>query len=368
MSTHPHHSRPSLAASRRIRIVLVAAMVALLAGALAACGSTGDEGQASAGPAGAPGKGKSLVVVSAQKAGDKGPIDDVVNGMKRAQAQLGVKARFIEVTDPSNFEATLRNLGQLKTSIVVAIFPDWAKSIKEVAPKYPDTKFIFLYADPYTPTIPNVRTVAYGTNQASYLAGVLAAKVTDSKKVGFITGLAIPNLNADFHAFEEGVRSVDAGLDIKAAAAGSWEDPAKGRLVAAAMLGKGIDTILSLAGGTSLGVIQAAADRNGHVIYDTTPPPAGTPGANSVIGTAVFRYGKSLFNNVQAALQSGWHGGHAVEGVKEDVAGLDLSQPFLQSGQADAVSRVKAAERALTESREEIASGKLVIKHDTSPF
>jgi basic membrane protein A len=213
-----------------------------------------------------------------------------------------------------------------------------------------------------------VRTVAYGTNQAAYLAGVLTARVTQKDTVGFITGLAIPNLNADFHAFEAGVHSINPDLNVKGVAAGTWDDPAKGRLVGSAMIGQGVDTILTLAGGTSAGVMQAAEQRGAFVIYDTTPPQPGTPGEKSVIGTAVFRYGLSLYDNVQQALQPGWRGGHAVEGVKENVAGLDLSQHFLQVGDPAVVKRIKDAQPTLDKARQAIASGQTTIVHDTSPF
>jgi basic membrane protein A len=339
-----------------------------LSALLAACGSDDKATGSTSGGGGGSASGKTLAVVSAQKAGDKGPVDDLVAGMHRCEQELGIKARFIEATDPSSFNTTLTNLCQAKTSIVAVIFPDFVESVKAVAPTFPDTKFVFLYADPYKPTIPNVRTVAYQTNQASYLAGVLAARVTQKDTVGFITGLAIPNLNADFHAYEAGAKSVNSSLKVKGVAAGSWDDPAKGRLVGTAMIGQGVDTILALAGGTSAGVMQAAAQRDAYVIYDTTPPTPGTPGETAVIGTAVFRYGLSLFDNVQQALASGWRGGHAVEGVKEDVAGLDLSQSFLDNGDAEVVRRIDGAKATLDTTRAAISSGDTVIAHNTSPF
>jgi basic membrane protein A and related proteins len=379
METYQHRDSdgegPPLTRRKLIKKGSVAVGVAglVLSALLAACGSSGGGGGGDAtasasGGGGAIGAGKTLAVVSAQKAGDKGPVDDLVAGMKKSAADFGVKARFIEATDPSSFNTTLTDLCQAKTSMVAVIFPDFVESVKAVAPNCPDTRFIFLYSDPYRPTIPNVRTVAYGTNQASYLAGVLAAKVTQKNTVGFITGLAIPNLNADFHAFEAGAHSINPGLKVKGVAAGTWDDPAKGRLVANAMIGQGIDTILTLAGGTSAGVMQAAEQRGAHVIYDTTPPEPGTPGEKSVIGTAVFRYGLSLYNNVKEALQPSWRGGPAVEGVKENVAGLDISQHFLQIGDPAVVNRIKAAQPTLEKVRQAIASGQTKIPHDTSPF
>ncbi len=344
-----------------------------LSALLAACGSSSSGSGTTAaktggGGGGSLGAGKSLAVVSAQKAGDHGPVDDLVAGMNRSGQAFGIKTRFIEATDPSSYTTTLTNLCEAKTSIVSVIFPDFVDSVKAVAPRFPDTKFIFLYADPYRPTIPNVHTVGYGTNQAAYLAGVLIARVTQKDTVGFITGLAIPELNSDYHAFVDGVHSVNPQLNVKGVAAGSWEDPAKGRLVATAMIGQGVDSILALAGGTSAGVMQAAQQQGAHLIYDTTPPTPGTPGEPSVMGTAVFHYGLSLYENVQKALQPGWTGGHTIEGVKENVAGLEISPHFLKIGDPAVVKRIKAAVPLLDRTRAGIASGQIVVAHNTASF
>ena len=340
-----------------------------LSALLAACG--GDEGAtttAAAGGGGKLGAGKSLALVSAEKAGDQGPVDDLVTWLKRCDQDFGIKTRFIEATDPSSYESTLRGLCQAKTAIIAMVFPNFVDSVKAVAPEYPDTKFVFLYADPYKPTLANVRTIAYGTSEAAYLGGVLAASVTSKKQVGYITGVAIPNVNSDFHAFEAGVKSVNPAIGVKGAAVGSFTDPVKARQVAAALYGSGIDVALTSAGGASLGVMKAAAEHNGLLIYDTIAPVPGTPGDDHVIGTTVFKYGQSLHGQVKQALSAGWRAGAIEEGVKEKVADLELSEAYLSKGDPAVVERIQSAVKVVDKDRDAIASGALVIKHDTSAF
>ena len=103
----------------------------------------------------------------------------------------------------------LRTLGDAGASIVLGTFPVISEAFKAVAPLYPDTKWIQLFGDAVDPPIANLVTVSYDYYLGCYLSGIFAAQVSQSKQIGYIGGISIPPLNADFNALKAGVHAVD---------------------------------------------------------------------------------------------------------------------------------------------------------------
>jgi basic membrane protein A and related proteins len=290
----------------------------------------------------------------------------MIAGMRRSGADFGLRTRFIEALDPSSYANTLSSLGANGTTLVAIVFPDFEAAVKSVAPRFPNTKFLFLYADPYKPKIANVRTVFFDIPPATYLAGVLAAHVTKTKKVAMLNGMADPTVSAQYHGYVAGVKSVDPTIQVKGPLVGSYEDPTKGAEVARALFNDGADVLLTNASGSNTGVPKLAHELGRHVIYDTTLP-AGN--AETIMGVAFQHYGLALYDQVRSALKDPrWAGGPTSVGLKEGIMGVQLSPAFLQQGAPEVVARVKAAAPILARVREQIISGAVKVPNDTSPI
>ncbi|GII92783.1 BMP family ABC transporter substrate-binding protein [Sinosporangium siamense] len=317
------------------------ALGALLSGlVLAGCASTSGQ----AGQAQDAADGKTVALVTPQKAGDNGPTDNLVAGLDRLK-EAGYTTRFVAATDPSSHESTLRSLAQAGTSVIVVSFSEFIQPIKAVAPEFPDTRFVHIYADPYKPTIPNVQTVVFDTRAPSYLAGVLAATVSKTGVIGFVGGTAIPPLYADFHAFEAGAKATRSDISIKSAYVGSFGDPVKGQQIAQTMFNNKVDVILAYAGGSSLGVVRAADQAGAHVIYDNAETPET---AGSVIAVASQHYGDTMARNVLTIPAGTWKAGEIVAGLAEDGT-------FLKpAAQLDSVKQGAAEVRAAFETVEDV--------------
>jgi basic membrane protein A len=97
--------------------------------------------------------GKLVALVHTQAAGDNGPIDDMIAHLKALGKADHFPIRAIYASDPSTYQSILSTLAGAGAGIIVTTFDEMADPIKAVAPGYPHTKFIQLYADPFTPPI-----------------------------------------------------------------------------------------------------------------------------------------------------------------------------------------------------------------------
>ena len=94
--------------------------------------------------------------------------------------------------------------------------------------------------------------------------GVAAAMASRSGKVGFIGGVDSPLIRRFALGYVEGARYVNPGIEVYQDMTGTtpaaWDDPARGGELARGQFARGVDVVYAAAGGTGLGVYQAAED------------------------------------------------------------------------------------------------------------
>jgi basic membrane protein A len=119
-------------------------------------------------------------------------------------------------------------------------------------------------------------------HQGAYLAGVLAAKTTQTKVVGIVVSGEPPSWNSQSAAFAQGVRATNPALRIVYAVIGpaAYSDAAGGRRVTESVIGAGADVIFGQGDGASFGMLQAVETKQStsggkvwfiDVIGDKTP-------------------------------------------------------------------------------------------------
>ena len=367
--------------SRRICAALLVA-AALLA---AACGSDDDGGDAAPEPTAAPttaapepepadepepeptaapttaapepepAEPLSVALVANQKAGDLGPIDDLVRGLERVEADFDADTTFIEATDPSTFETTLRNLANQGTDIIAVTFPPMQDAVVAVAPDFPDTRFIHVFG--FEGGVDNLVSVGFDYYKGTYLAGILAGALNTTGKVGFVGGVSIPPLNADYNAFVAAAQTQNADITGEAAFADSFEDPAKGRELGAALYDGGVEIIMTDAAATDLGVIQAAEEKGGYVIggsvnYFDSP---------AVIASVLLYWDEVLYSQVGHAVSDDYTPGYVGAGVAEGGVDLVVNPDFLENGPAEMVEIISATLAEIDEARSQIKDGSLEV-------
>jgi basic membrane protein A and related proteins len=192
---------------------------------------------------------------------DKSFNEAAFNGAERWKTETGGSYKELEMQSEAQREQALRRLAESGANPVVMTGFAFGDVLATVAPDYPNTKFaiIDMVVDQ-----PNVQSVVFTEEQGSYLVGMLAAMASKTGTVGFVGGMDIPLIRKFACGYAQGVKSVNPDATIVWNMTGTtpsaWNDPVKGGELAKAQKAQGADVIYAAAGGTGLGVLQAAAD------------------------------------------------------------------------------------------------------------
>jgi len=307
-----------------------------------------------------------VALVHTQAAGDNGPVDSMIAKLKQLASEKGLTYRAIYAKDPATYETIFRTLGEAGASVVVTTFNEVAVPIKAVAPEFPNTKWIQLFADAFEPAIANVVTVSYDYYLGCYLSGIYAAGVSKTGKLGFIGGISIPPINTDFNAFKAGAQSVRPDITAIAAFAGSFQDPAKGQEIASQMFSDGIDYIQTDAAATDAGIIAAANEKEGRMVSALDPAQFNL-GPKSLIAIVGLDFGASLYNEATKALGGNFAGGkHVSTGLGTGVIDFKLSPVFAKKGAADIIAKSNKTWPDIEKAKAAILDGSLKVTFNTA--
>ncbi|MET9444805.1 BMP family ABC transporter substrate-binding protein [Streptomyces sp. NPDC006610] len=247
---------------RRIsKLTRVAVGVASLALAATACGGTSSEG-------GGEGK-EDLGLAIAYDIGGKGDQsfnDAAYAGLKKAADEFGYKTADIEPTEgetDADKEQRLASLAKQGYNPVIGVGFAYGPAMEAVAKDYPDTTFGIVDS---VVEGENVASLVFAEEQASYLAGVAAAKATKTNTVGFVGGVDIPLIHKFEAGYQQGVQDTSGGKVkvvsqylTQTAEEGGFSSPDKGKAAAEGQIEKKADVVYQAAGLSGQGVIEAAA-------------------------------------------------------------------------------------------------------------
>ncbi|MEZ5734119.1 MAG: BMP family ABC transporter substrate-binding protein [Paracoccaceae bacterium] len=193
---------------------------------------------------------------------DKSFNEAAFNGAERWKAETGGTYKELEMQSEAQREQALRRLAEAGANPVVMTGFAFGDVLGQVAPDFPDTKFAIIDVDWLD--IPNVLQVAFTEHEGSYLVGMMAGMASKSGTVGFIGGMDIPLIRKFACGYVQGVKAANPNATVIQNMTGTtptaWNDPVKGAELAKAQKSQGADVIYAAAGGTGIGVLQAAAD------------------------------------------------------------------------------------------------------------
>jgi basic membrane protein A len=205
---------------------------------------------------------KRVVLIGNQRFGDLGPMDDFARGLDQCAEIQGYSIKKLESISPDRFEEDIRAMAQEKYDLIITSFPPMTEPTVTVAQDYPKVNFLAVYqfANAGEKKYNNVWSTEFRGNETNYVLGALASKMTQSKRIGYISGSEEPSINGDMNGFIQGVKESCEDCSVEFAFAGSWEDPAVGKEIANAMISRGVDFIQTEAAATQIGAIEAAKE------------------------------------------------------------------------------------------------------------
>ena len=273
---------------------------------------------------------------------DKSFNEAAYTGAQRWADETGGTYKELEMQSEAQREQALRRLAETGANPIVTTGFAFADVLNQVAPDYPDTRFVIIDT---VVEQPNVQSVVYNEPEGSYLAGILAGMASKSGTAGFIGGMDIPLIHKFRCGFAQGFMAARPDGKVVTNFTGTtpaaWNDPVKGAELARAQIAQGADVIYAAAGGTGIGVLQAAADEGILSVGVDSNQNHLHPGK---VLTSVL---KRVDNSVYDAFKAGTAGepGVKVMDLKSDGVGLamdDNNKPLITAEMTAAVDDAKA--------------------------
>ncbi len=179
-------------------------------------------------------------------------------GLEAIRDQLGAEIRHVETRTPAEFEEGFRDFAQRGFALVFGHGFEYQEAAAKVGGEFPDTIFITTSGDTVRP---NVAPMVFELEQATYLAGFLGARMSQTGKLGLVGGIDLPSIRSTFVAFTAGARAARPEIAVREVFIGNFDDTAAAREAALALLEEGADVLLHQANDAGRGVFRAVSDR-----------------------------------------------------------------------------------------------------------
>ncbi len=278
-------------------------------------------------------------------------------GLQRAEKELGVKVSYIESRQDADYGPNLETMLDAGTDLIWGIGFKMADAALEAANNNPDQKYAVIdFAWDDTPK--NLIGVVFKAEEASFLVGYIAAKMTTTGKVGFIGGMSFPVIWGFEYGYRAGVLYGNKDVEILSQYAESFTDAAKGKSIANSMYQQGADIVFHAAGGVGDGLIEAAKEQGKWAIGVDRDQNYLAP--DNVLTSAMKRVDNAMFNISKELTEGVWKGGQTVSyGLAE--GGVDIAPTSSMHVPADLLAEVEAV-------KARIISGEIVVPYSKETF
>jgi basic membrane protein A and related proteins len=307
---------------------------------LAACGNKEENTSSTTKPTGE--DSLDVVLLIPGTLGDKSFFDAANRGLEMVKEELGANTKVIEMgTDKTKWEPTYNDIAAEDWDIIISGGSEITEVFNATAEANPDKKFINYDTD-IEETPENVYAMTYSTNEVSFLAGAAAALISTSdmpnsnpeKVIGFLGGMDIPGINAFLVGYIQGAQSVVPDIKVMTSYAGDFVNPGKGKELSLIQYNSNVDVIFNVAGGTGLGIFDAAKEKTkyaigvdsdqGALFQDSDPDKA-----NLIVTSAIKKIDTAILNAVKATEDGSLeYGKRQVMGFNEDGVGIAENDIF----------------------------------------
>ena len=287
------------------RIVAVAGVATL---ALTACSSGSKPSSDSGSTSSASSNGASFKACAVSDAGgwdDKSFNESAYNGLKAAQAKLGIQINTAESSSSSDFVPNTESMVSDGCNLIIGVGFNLEKALHASANDNKDVHYALVdssFSDDSnkTVTVENARPLLFNTAEAAYLAGYAAAGMSKTGKVATFGGIQIPSVTVFMDGFADGVAAYNKAKGTNVQVLGwdkttqngsftqSFDDQALGKQQAQQFIDQGADIIMPVAGPVGLGAAAAAqADGKTYIIGVDSDWYESAPDYKSIVLTSV---------------------------------------------------------------------------------
>ncbi|MGL6105901.1 BMP family lipoprotein [Romboutsia sp.] len=241
-------------------------------------------------------------------------------GLQQAKKDFRINVKYLESKQESDYIQNIETLVDEGTDLIIGVGYQLKPAIEKSAGHYPDMNFAIL-DETYEKIPANVIPVVFKEQEAAYLTGIIAAKMTKTNNVGFIGGLPAPGVVKYHYGYKYGVESTNKDVKVHEQYANTFTDQAKGKAIAKQMYASNVDIILSAAGDSGTGAIEAAKENNQYAIGADRDQSDLAP--KNIITSALKKLNVASYDLAKMLVEGNFKGGtEKVYGLKEGAVGL----------------------------------------------
>lgn len=273
--------------------------------------------------------------------GDQGFSDNAQEGLLNAAEELDVEYQEGEPSSNSEYQ-DFHNQFAASTDpnydLIIGLTFDQITPIETVSSEFPDQSWTLI--DAAVEDRDNVASIAFREHEGSYLAGTLAgliategfesdtASAEGNGVVGFVGGARSPVIERFEAGYHAGVMSVDDSIEFRSAYVGEFNAPEQGQSTAGSMYGEDADVVYHAAGGTGIGVFEAAQEAGRPAIgVDTDQSVTAEDFADVIVASMLKRMDSAVFTTIENVVNDEWDGTSTVRlGLEEEAHSLVYGQ------------------------------------------
>ena len=275
-------------------------------------------------------------------------------GLEKAGEELGVEVNYLESATDADYQPNMETFVDEDYDLIISVGYMLADATREAAEANPDTKFAII--DDSSIDLPNVTSLMFKAEQASYLVGYVAGLTTKTNNIGFVVGMTNETMNQFGYGYCAGAIDANPDFTVQQFNANSFADSATGKTMANTAITNGADIVFQAAGATGLGVIEACQEAGVYAIGVDSDQSSIAP--KTVLTSAMKRVDNAVYDAVQELIDDKLEGG--VQTFDLAAGGVDIapSQDLISDDVIKAVDEVK----------EKIISGDVVIPDNKDDF
>ena len=275
-------------------------------------------------------------------------------GLEKAGEELGVEVNYLESATDADYQPNMETFVDEDYDLIISVGYMLADATREAAEANPDTKFAII--DDSSIDLPNVTSLMFKAEQASYLVGYVAGLTTKTNNIGFVVGMTNETMNQFGYGYCAGAIDANPDITVQQMNANSFADSATGKTMANTAITNGADIVFQAAGATGLGVIEACQEAGVYAIGVDSDQSSIAP--KTVLTSAMKRVDNAVYDAVQELIDDKLEGG--VQTFDLAAGGVDIapSQDLISDDVIKAVDEVK----------EKIISGDVVIPDNKDDF
>lgn len=353
--------------------LVLPSMLAVAALGLSACGAAPEES--------ASGEGsdfKACIVSDAGGWDDQSFNQSTYDGLQAAIEAHGIEHAEAQSQSDSDFGPNVDAMVQQGCNLTIGAGFLLEDALQTAAEANPDLHFglvdsAFSDAEGAPVELENGKPLLFNTAEASYLAGYLAAGMTETGTVATFGGIQIPSVAIFMDGFADGVAKYneDKGADVKllgwdkeaqsGSFSGDFENQGQGKTLTEQFIAQGADIIMPVAGPVGLGAAAAASEHEGTKIIWVDSDGYNTTEYGSLILTSVLKeIATAVETTVTESVEGNWSAEPYVGTLENGGVGLSEYHDFAGEVPEELNSEIEAL-------KQQIIDGDITIDTPNAP-